>query len=95
MAIAKVLQGTSEFYDVPLDLLSQPSRQRSVVKTRRIACYLARDLFGAPLMSIGAAINRGHTTVLRGIELIEQQAATDPELANSIATLKQKLRNAR
>lgn len=62
-----------------------PSRLRGVLRSRQVAMYLARELTGLSLPRLGAAFDgRDHTTVLHACRKIEDEIATDTELATRV-----------
>jgi hypothetical protein len=67
-------------------------RTRRLTMPRQIAMALARDLTALSLPGIGKRIGgRDHTTVLHAIRKVRHLAATEPELACTIAELRQRL----
>jgi chromosomal replication initiator protein len=74
-------------------VLSQ-SRQRSSLRPRQVAMYLAKVLTARPLPEIGRRMGgRDHTAVLHAVRRIERQLAEDPRLREEIADLRRQLAN--
>ena len=59
---------------------------------RQVSMYLCREIISTPLKTIGKNLgNRDHTTVMHGIEKIENELKVNDNLRNSIETLKKKI----
>ena len=75
----------------PADL-SGNKRNSKIVMPRQVAMYLCREIISTPLKNIGKALgNRDHTTVMHGIEKIENELQNDDNLKNTIDILKKKI----
>lgn len=63
----------------PVNVVKSKSRERELVVTRQIYCYLIRKYFNSTisLAVAGSYINRDHTTVLHAIRCIETLIETD------------------
>jgi chromosomal replication initiator protein len=71
-----------------LDLLSQ-RRTANVVRPRQIAMYLAKIMTSRSLPEIGRRFgNRDHTTVLHGVQRIEELIERDEGIADDVAAIK-------
>jgi len=87
-----VLQAVCGYFRVSLAELVGPGRRRDVVVPRQIAMYLLRDELGLSLVEIGQRLGgRDHTTVLHGIEKIEQQLRQDEQLRGDILAVRARL----
>ena len=61
------------------------SRRRAIVHARSLAMYLARELTDLSMNRIGEYFGgRDHSTVVHACQKISEQAATDPQLAQTI-----------
>jgi chromosomal replication initiator protein len=70
------------------DLLGA-SRLRSVLRSRQVAMYLARELTGLSLPRLGSAFGgRDHTTVLHACRKVEEEIATDPAFGKQVSELR-------
>ena len=87
-----IISVVSELYgDSPADL-SGNKRNSKIVMPRQVAMYLCREIISTPLKNIGKALgNRDHTTVMHGIEKIENELQNDDNLKNTIDILKKKI----
>ena len=80
--------------DVNLELADIIGNKRSskIVYPRQIAMYLCRTMLDIPLTQVGSYIgNRDHTTVIHGINKIQDDLKTSDQTQKVIATLKKKL----
>jgi chromosomal replication initiator protein len=70
--------------------LQSASRRRSIVTTRNLVIYLARQLGNVSLEQLGKFFGgRDHTTVLHGYRTIEEKLATDLQLRKTYDDLRQ------
>ncbi len=87
-----VLQTVCTYFRVSLAELVGPGRRREVVVPRQVAMYLLRDELGLSLVDIGQRLGgRDHTTVLHGIEKIEQQLQRDEQLRGDVLAVRARL----
>jgi chromosomal replication initiator protein len=61
--------------------LSGPQRYRRLVRARQVAMWLARNTTSHSLPEIGWAFERDHTTVMHGIEKVDEIMGNDPAFA--------------
>jgi chromosomal replication initiator protein len=82
----------AEHYGVTEKDIIGNKRSSKIVIPRQIAMYLCRELTGTSLKGIGKIIgNRDHTTVMHGIEKIENELSTNESLRNTVNILKKKI----
>lgn len=87
-----VLQAVCSHFRISLAELVGPGRRREVVVPRQVAMYLLRDELGLSLVEIGQRLGgRDHTTVLHGVEKIEQQLTEDEQLRGEVLALRARL----
>jgi chromosomal replication initiator protein len=87
-----VLETTCEHFALSRDELLSNSRSPRVVWPRQLAMYLAREHTGASLPAIGGAFGgRNHTTVMHACRRAAERAAGDPEAADMVRTLSERL----
>ena len=87
-----IISVVSEHYGVTPADLSGNKRNSKIVMPRQVAMYLCREIISTPLKNIGKALgNRDHTTVMHGIEKIENELQNDDNLKNTIDILKKKI----
>lgn len=86
-----VMTAVAEYYDVTVEDIKSPKRQRSVTIPRQVAMYLSRELVSLSLPAIGDAFNRDHTTVMHACEKIAAEMKTSAALKNLIQNITHKL----
>ena len=87
-----IISIVAEHYHVTVADLCGNKRSSKIVMPRQIAMYLCREIIDTSLKTIGKNLgDRDHTTVMHGIEKIENELKTNDNLKNSIDTLKKKI----
>ena len=87
-----IISVVAEHYHVTVTELCGNKRSSKIVMPRQIAMYLCREILDTSLKTIGKNLgNRDHTTVMHGIEKIENELKTNENLKNSIDILKKKI----
>ena len=80
-----------QFEITPADIIGN-KRSSKIVYPRQIAMYLCRTMLDIPLTQVGSYIgNRDHTTVIHGINKIQDDLKTSEQTQKVITTLKKKL----
>ena len=87
-----IIKMVAEQFDItPADIIGN-KRSSKIVYPRQIAMYLCRNMLDIPLTQVGSYIgNRDHTTVIHGINKIQDELETSEQTQKIIATLKKKL----
>lgn len=84
-SVPVVIRTTARVHRVDVSDLVGQSRQRSIVRCRSIAMYVARVCTASSLETIGRACGgRDHTTAMRSVKSVERQLAGDPSLAADV-----------
>ncbi len=86
--ISRIVERVAAAFGVSEKELLGPSRLRSVLQSRQVAMYLARELIGLSLPRLGAAFGRDHTTVLHACRKVETALTEDTELAKRVRDLR-------
>ncbi|MEM1380513.1 MAG: DnaA/Hda family protein [Pseudomonadota bacterium] len=82
-----ILSFTTDLFDVSREELGGRSRKQNIVRARHAFCFAVRKLTDTPLKSIGAVINRDHTTVMHSVRTAEILAETDPTFGGRITKI--------
>ncbi|HEU0163807.1 MAG TPA: helix-turn-helix domain-containing protein, partial [Thermomicrobiales bacterium] len=91
-----VLNAVMDSYRISEKDLIGRQRKREIVMPRQVAMYLLREETESSLMDIGRALGgRDHTTILHGVEKIEQLLETDTQLRSQIMTIRETLLTSR
>lgn len=72
------------------DILSK-KRNAEIAQPRQIVMYLCRDVLDLPYKSIGKSLGRDHSTVMHGIQSVEDAMSQYPEMQRTIDILKKKI----
>ncbi len=89
--IEDIQKKVSEKYAVKLSDLKGKSRKKEIVIPRQIAMYLARAILDDSLVTISNAFDRDHTTVMHGIDKIQQQMDDDSYFKQEIEDLQNEI----
>jgi chromosomal replication initiator protein len=92
VTIQDVVSAVTTYFKVSEKELFGRDRKRDIVVPRQIAMYLLREETTAPLKDIGRALgDRDHTTVLHGIEKVEQSLEKDTVLRTQVMAIRESL----
>ena len=90
--IDTIVKYCSTVFDVQTDQIRAKSRKKNIVKARQVAMFLSKQLTNHSLVTIGLHFGgRDHSTVIHGIDTINQQLAKDPVFKNKIESMKKHL----
>ena len=79
-------------YHITMDDLISKKKNKEIAYPRQITMYLCRKLTEAPLQTVGNMLGkRDHSTVIHGIEKIENDLKKNPSLQNNINVLIKKI----
>ena len=96
VTIDAILSAVAESTGVSLTEIVGDKRSRTIVESRHLAMYLARELTDSSLPKIGERIgNRDHTTVLHAVDKIAKLMQQDREMYNLVQRLTSKVKGAR
>ena len=92
VSIESIQRTVADFYSVRVADLKSRRRQKTLVRPRQVAMYLARKHAGASYPDLGVRFgNKDHTTVLSACRKIEKLLKTDSELRGQVNELERKL----
>ncbi len=89
--IARIIDVVAEHYGTTRACIISNQRYSVLIPPRHIAVYLASQLTGFSLPAIGRAFNRDHSSMLNARDKIIAALETDPALAETIKTIREKL----
>lgn len=79
------------FHISPADIASN-KRNSEIVVPRQIVMYLCRNMLDIPLKQVGSFVGkRDHSTVIHGINKIEEELKTSETMRNTLDIIKKKL----
>jgi len=96
IAASSIMDTTAAYFDITVDELCGPSRNRNLVNARQIAMYLCRELTELSLPKIGQLFGgRDHTTVMHAERKIREGLKERRTLFNQVTELTNKIRQHR
>ena len=94
VSVDEVIKTISSEFDIRENHLVGKGRRQDLALARQVAMYLARDLTGASLVTIGLHFaGRDHSTVIHACRTVESKMAADPMLMARVETIRQELAN--
>lgn len=88
----RVLQEINQFFNLKMEELTGPRRQKELVLPRQIAMFILYNDCKLPYEKIGEMIGgRDHTTIMHGVEKMDQTRLRDREVQRLIIEIRQKL----
>lgn len=92
MTVKAVLNAVSEYYDIPLTLITGKTRKQEVVVARQTAMYIIKQHTQLSLKSIGSHFGgRDHTTVIHSCQMVKNYLDTDSRAQNAMSTILERL----
>lgn len=87
-----IIDVVSEHFNISKEDITSKKRNSEYVIPRQIIMYLCRNMTEATYQMIAAHLGKkDHTTVIHGVEKIEEKIRTDEDLRNKIETIQKKL----
>lgn len=88
----QVVERTAKYFDVSMDEIIGPKRDKDIVVPRQIAMYMLRSELHLSFPKIARELGRkDHTTAIHSVEKIERELAFDPSVKDVIETIKERL----
>ena len=88
----KIIEKTADHYQVDIDELLGPKRDKEIVLPRQIAMYLMRRELHSSFPKIAHSLGRkDHTTAIHSIGKIEKQLVYNEDLRESLVRIKESL----
>lgn len=88
----QIIERTARHFQVSVDDILGPKRDKDIVVPRQIAMYMLRSELHMSFPKIAHELGRkDHTTAMHSVEKIVKESQLDPELRESIQTLKDRL----
>ncbi len=89
----KIITVVSDYYNKTPSQLTGSSRQGDITFARHIAMYLIRKMLDTPYTKIGMMFGgKDHTTVMNGVEKVEKELKTNPNIETAINDIKSRLK---
>ena len=88
----QIIERTARHFQVPLEDLLGPKRDKDIVVPRQVAMYMLRSELHLSFPKIARELGRkDHTTAIHSVEKIEKESRLDADLRASIAQIKERL----
>jgi len=92
VTIDEIQKKVAEHFNIRISDMHAAKRSRTIVRPRQIAMYLAKKLTSKSLPEIGRSFGgRDHTTVMHGVQKVEELMAEDPSLSADVELLRRML----
>lgn len=88
----QVVERTAKHFQVSMDDILGPKRDRDIVVPRQVAMYMLRSELHLSFPKIARELGRkDHTTAIHSVEKIEKEVAFDSEIKSAITEIKERL----
>jgi chromosomal replication initiator protein len=92
LSARQIVERCAKYYDIGLDDLLSPKRDRDIVLPRQVAMHLLRSELHLSFPKIAQELGRkDHTTAIHSVEKIEREIALNPTLRSAIGEIKDRL----
>ena len=89
----RIISVVADYYNKTPSQITSTSRQGDLVFARHIAMYLIRKMLDTPYTKIGMVFGgRDHSTVMNGVEKVEKELKTNPNIEQVINDIKSLLK---
>jgi len=89
LRVDEIVKATSDFFQIPIDVVQGNSRKKKIVRARQTAIYLCRELTSESLNTIGYHFsNLHHASVLYAYNKVVKDLEIDPALKPAIEKIK-------
>ena len=88
----QIIEKTAKYFQVPMEDIMGPKRDKDIVVPRQIAMYILRSELHLSFPKIARELGRkDHTTAIHSIDKIEKESVIDNGVKTAIAKIKEKL----
>lgn len=88
----QVIERTARHFQVPVEDIVGPKRDKDIVVPRQVAMYLLRSELHLSFPKIARELGRkDHTTAIHSVEKIEKEVKIDADLRSAVTTIKERL----
>jgi len=92
LSAKQIIERTARHFQIPLEDILGPKRDKDIVVPRQIAMYILRSELHLSFPKIARELGRkDHTTAIHSIEKIEKEVRTDMDMRSAINEIKDKL----
>lgn len=87
-----IIDVVSDHFNVSKEDITSKKRNSEYVLPRQIIMYLCRHMTDTPLQTIAKLLSKkDHTTIIHGVDKIEEKMKTDEDLKNKIEIIRKKI----
>jgi chromosomal replication initiator protein len=87
-----VIERTARHFQIPLEDMLGPKRDKDIVVPRQVAMYMLRSELHLSFPKIAHELGRkDHTTAIHSVEKIEQEVQLNSDIRTAIAEIKERL----
>lgn len=88
----QIIERTARYFQVPLEDILGPKRDKDIVVPRQVAMYILRSELHLSFPKIAHELGRkDHTTAIHSVEKIEKESAFDADIRAAISEIKERL----
>lgn len=92
LSARQVVERTARHYQIPLDEILGPKRDKDIVVPRQVAMYILRSELHLSFPKIARELGRkDHTTAIHSVEKIERESALDNDIRSAINEIRERL----
>lgn len=92
LSAKQIVERTARHFQVPIDDVLGPKRDKDIVVPRQVAMYMLRSELHLSFPKIARELGRkDHTTAIHSVEKIEKESRLDNDLRVAIADIKERL----
>lgn len=92
LSAKQIIEHTAKHFQIPIDDITGPKRDKDIVVPRQIAMYILRNELNLSFPKIARELGRkDHTTAIHSVEKIDKESKLDPSVRMAIADIKERL----
>lgn len=93
VTIDQIKEKCAETFNISLEMLDSKKRSKNIVNCRQMAMYLSRQMTELSLVDIARAFSRDHSTIVHGVDKIQQEIDRDPVFKERVERLMKYIQN--
>jgi len=92
LSAKQIIERTARYFQVPMEDILGPKRDKDIVVPRQIAMYMLRSELHLSFPKIAHELGRkDHTTAIHSVEKIENELRIDTDMRNAVSEIKERL----
>lgn len=92
LSAKQVIERTAKHFQIPLEDMLGPKRDKDIVVPRQVAMYMLRSELHLSFPKIAHELGRkDHTTAIHSVEKIEKEVHVSDEIREAVASIKERL----